>query len=414
MTSAQSPPPDQLPATGDPGDETARRYRYQWTYAAIVCCTTLDDTQGVIEVFCEHHEDVLIKHADESFSGLQIKTRAPDQDLWRTTDEGVRTAFARFAHLEAVFPGRFREFVFLTNHPLYSAANGRSIRHTLSQFRAANSAADLPSPAAKFLQHIATAANCPTAVALTAMRKTSARDDLPKLTDAEVRLVSTLTVVWERATDCSHAAVVRAARSLINECQQASSLAHEDALPAYLPVTANVLGAELAARIDGKRIDRSRVLAALENGLNQAVPLHGSPTNWIEPGTGTTDLLVKKLDAGGFSSVSQNSDIDLRDKADYLGIVWTKKHGRESGLQRYGHIRSLVLKDAGQAFETSKNPASLFGLSMLAELRSYFRKRRTDGSQLYECTIEHLEGFAYSMTSQCTIQWSLDRPWESD
>jgi hypothetical protein len=35
---------------------------------------------------------------------------------------------------------------------------------------------------------------------------------------------------------------------------------------------------------------------------------------------GSTDLLYKKLDAGGFSAVSRNSAEDLRDKADYLGI----------------------------------------------------------------------------------------------
>lgn len=45
--------PDTVPATGDPGDDTARRYRYQWTYAAIVCCMLLDDTEDVAEVFCE-------------------------------------------------------------------------------------------------------------------------------------------------------------------------------------------------------------------------------------------------------------------------------------------------------------------------------------------------------------------------
>jgi hypothetical protein len=75
MAEPTVPAPDTVPATGDPGDDTANRYRYQWTYAAIVCCMLLDDTLDVTEVFCEHHEDVLSKHTDGTFSGLQIKTR---------------------------------------------------------------------------------------------------------------------------------------------------------------------------------------------------------------------------------------------------------------------------------------------------------------------------------------------------
>lgn len=137
-------PPDLVLATGDPGDETARRYRYQWTYAAISCCLMLDDTQDTIEVFCEHHEDVLLKHADSTFSGLQIKTRASDQELWKTGDEAFTKSCARFAKLEADFPGQFRQFKFLTNHPLHAAKNNQDICHVLAIIKAATSAGRPP------------------------------------------------------------------------------------------------------------------------------------------------------------------------------------------------------------------------------------------------------------------------------
>lgn len=134
----------------------------------------------------------------------------------------------------------------------------------------------------------------------------------------------------------------------------------------------------------------------------------------VVPGTGTPDLLLKKLNAGGFSAVSCNSALDLRDKAEYLGIVWTKKYGRDNGLQRYGHVRSLVLSDAAGAFEATKSEEHPFGLSMLDDLRSRFRQRRSEGGQLFESSNEHLEGVAYALTSQCVVQWSIDRPWETD
>jgi hypothetical protein len=414
MTDPTVPAPDTVPSTGDPGDDTACRYRYQWTYAAIVCCMLLDETQDVAEVFCEHHEDVLTKHVGGTFSGLQIKTRASDQEVWKTSNDAVIRSCARFAKLEAEFPGRFRAFRFLTNHPLYAAGNGQDFRHVLKTIRAAASVGDLSGPVAKFLTRVASKADSTAEVAFTALSKTDADDNLPKLADIEVRLVTTLTEMWVRAVDCSYALVVRAARYLALECGRASSLAHQDVLPAYLPAAADPTGTELAARLAAKRIDRSRFLDLLDRSLNQTATLDGDPEAYAEPSTGATDLLSKKLDAGGFSAVSRNSAFDLRDKADYLGIVWTKKYGRVSGLQRYGHVRSLVLSDAARAFEVTKNEERPFGLEMLSQLSFRFQQRRAGGSQLYDCSNEHLEGFAYSLTSECKVQWSLDQPWEAE
>jgi len=193
--------------------------------------------------------------------------------------------------------------------------------------KAASAPNDLSGLVAKFLNRIVREAGCPPEVAFNALSKTQARDDLPKLADIEVRLVDTLTGIWPRAVECSYAAVKRAARYLSSECARASSLAHEDILPAYLPVSADPVETECAARLAAKCISKSRLLELLDSGLNLTGTLDGDPYACVEPGTGATDLLLRKLDAGGFSAVSRNSALDLRDKADYLGIVWTKKHG---------------------------------------------------------------------------------------
>jgi hypothetical protein len=374
----------------------------------------LDDQENAEEVLCEHHEDVLIKHADGTFSGLQIKTRGEDQDIWKTSDDDVRVACARFVKLDALFPGQFRNFRFLTNHPLHAAQNGKSLCHVLQITRTLNAVGDVSKPIASFLKCVADKADCTVDAAFATLSKTDADDTLPKRLDIIPRLVDTLTRVWNRAADCSYASVMRAALSLVLECERASSLAHEDILPAYLPATTDPESTEIAARLAAKRIDRPRLLEILDGGLSETAPLDSAPGECVEPGSGRRDLLLKKLDAGGFSIVSCNSALDLRDKADYLGIKWTKKHGREQGLQRYGHMRSLVLNDAARAFETAKSDTHSFGLQMLSELRSRFQQRRNDGSLLHECSNEHLEGFAYSLTSECKIQWSNNRPWETE
>lgn len=413
MTDAPIPSPENTVARGDPGDETANRYRFQWTWAAVVCCMLLDGTEDVEEVFCEHHEDVLLKHKDGSFTGHQVKTRGDDQPPWKAKDEPVLAACVRFAKLESEYPGRFRRFCFLTNHPLYSAGNGQDLPHILRLIKNSASVADLPSIAASWVRRLARDADVTEAVAFTALSKTVAKADLPKLRDAVMRLIDAIAQCWAPAADCSHDAVKRAAQALIDECGRASSLDHEHLLPAYVVAVIDE-DVDVAARIDGKRMTLARVQSILERGRDSTAILAGDPALCIEPGEGSTELLHKKLDAGGFSVVSRNSAEDLRNKADYLGIVWTKKYGHDKGLQRYDHICSLVLGDAGRAFDATETEADGFGPVMREDLRHRFRKRRLAGDQLFDATDDHLEGIAFSLTAQCKVVWSHARPWESE
>lgn len=370
----------------------------------------LDDTQEVVEVFCEHHEDVLLKHRDGTFTGQQVKTRESDQPVWKTGDDQVKSACARFVQLEADYPGHFRAFRFLTSHPLHVANNAQSLTYVLSQIVAAPTIADLPSSVSGWLRRMARRITSDM-VAFQTLKKATASADLPKLQDSSMRLIHALTGCWSGASECSHESVARAAQALVDECARASSLDHEQVLPAYL-LAVQQPNAQISARIAGKRMTVERVRTILTEGLNATATLAGEPASRAEPGQGSTDLLVKKLDAGGFSAVSRNSAEDLRDKADYLGIVWTKKLGRTKGLERYDHIRSVSLSDAARAFEAAKTDDQRFGPAMREELRRRFQQRRAAGEQLFDCSDEHLEGIAYSLTAQCKVQWSNDRPWE--
>ncbi|MHB8389917.1 MAG: dsDNA nuclease domain-containing protein [Acidobacteriaceae bacterium] len=412
MTDAPIPSPENTVAHGDPGDETANRYRYQWTWAAVACCMLLDDTEDVVEVFCEQHEDVLLKHRDGFFTGHQVKTRANDQPLWKANDESVFAACARFAGLESKYTGMFRRFCFLTNHPLYSAGNGQDLPHVLQSIKNAATVSDLAPAVTSWVRQIARDAGVTEAVAFTAMSKTVASAELPKIRDALVRLMSALSQCWAPAAEYSHATVQRAAQALIDECGRASSLEHEQLLPAYVIATLDS-NEQIVARISGKRMTLERVQAVLKEGGDSAATLDGNPAQYVGPGEGSSHLLHDKLDTGGFSEVSRNSAEDLRDKADYLGITWIKKYGNSKGLSRYNHVRSLVLSDAGRAFDATQTENDGFGPAMREDLRRRFRDRRAAGDQLFDSTDDHLEGIAFSLTSVCKIVWSHRRPWES-
>lgn len=412
MSAAPRQSPETTLADADPGDETANRYRFQWTWAAVVACMLLDDTEDILEVFCEHHEDVLLKHRDGSFSGHQVKTRDDNQPPWKANETQVVSAFARFAKLDVAYPNRFRRFCFCTNHSLHPAKNGTGIRFILSEIETAATLADLPRMVSLWIGKVAKVAQITERETFAAISKADVCSDLPKLRDATIRLMHTISQAWAPASECSMEAVRRAARSLIDECTRASSLDHQQLLRGYV-LAPDIDDSDVVARIDGKRITPARVSAILEAGRDSTAILAGDPDLGPEPGSGSTDLLQRKLAAGGFSAVSTNSAEDLRDKADYLGIRWTKRYGTRQGLQRYDHVCSTVLSDAGRAFDATQTDEGSFGPAMREDFRRRIRERRANGDELFDCTDDHLEGVAFSLTSQCRIAWSNSRPWET-
>ena len=395
----------------DGGAATAQRYRFQHTWAAIMCCALFDETQDVQDVYCEHHEDVLISHTDGTFSAHQVKSRDTDQPPWRANDTQIKAALGRFVRLEDDYPGLFRSFQFLTNHSLHTAKSASSLPHILEQVREATAVENLTNAVKQWLSRlVATSSTCE-AVVFRALKKTTTSSKLPKLRDSLTRLVQTLANFWSHSSECSVEVLSRAAVRLVDECARASALEHQQLLPVYL-VPTDPPDSTVAAGIDGKRLTLERVQRALYDGMTSTANLIGSPELRPLPGTGSTELLLKKLDAGGFSIVSTHSAEDLRDKADYLGIAWTKKLGKPQGLRRYDHIRSVVLSDASRAFEATKSVNAPFGPAMREALRARFQERRSNNEQLYDCSDEHMEGMSYSLTAQCKVYWSTDGPSE--
>lgn len=396
----------------DVGDETSNRFRYQWVLSAIICCMLLDQAEDTQEVFCEHHEDILLKHINGLFTGIQVKTRASNQPLWKASDEEVVKSFARFVILDRQYPRQFQAFKFITNHPIQSSSNGQDIAYLLRQISQSENYDSLSNVAKAFIKKISRIAEIAEEDTFYTLKKASIKHDLPKFRDATMRLIDTIVLVWDRATGASYEGIKRAASHLIDACFRASSLASQDLLPAYLPVSSSGVEREIQERIAGKTFSKQRVQDVLLQGLDETIPLSCDPMDLEDIRTGSKELLRKKLTAGGFSAISTIYAEDLRDTADYAGARLIQKYGRELGLQKYHELRLKVQGDAATAYERERKKEDPFGLDMLSTLRNHLKNRASSGDHLYGCSVEHLEGFAYTLTSQCKIMWSINRPWE--
>ncbi|MBY0358297.1 MAG: dsDNA nuclease domain-containing protein [Candidatus Obscuribacterales bacterium] len=119
--------PDQELSMTDKGDDMQRRLRYQAKYIASKAISMLDATSEVDSLFCEHHEDILIKLKRGGFVGIQVKTRIPNRRPITAVDTDILSTMARFIELDRTYRNQFQRFVIASNHGFLSEQNGRSL-----------------------------------------------------------------------------------------------------------------------------------------------------------------------------------------------------------------------------------------------------------------------------------------------
>src|SRR5262245_24082235 len=74
------------PSPSDPGDATARNFRYQHAYGVVLIAAARRGIRPYVAIWCEHHEDLLAERTDGVFDGYQIKTSRPELGAWNMGD----------------------------------------------------------------------------------------------------------------------------------------------------------------------------------------------------------------------------------------------------------------------------------------------------------------------------------------
>src|SRR5262245_32648194 len=125
----------------DPGDETQRRYRYQHVKTAHYLLALFDDTEGAEEVFCEHHEDVLIRYHSGQFRAVQIKRREDGKVPLKANDDELTKSIIRFIDTEKAFPNQIERFILGCNCGFWAEEkNGSNLIHLVEEARASTPA----------------------------------------------------------------------------------------------------------------------------------------------------------------------------------------------------------------------------------------------------------------------------------
>lgn len=389
----------------DRGDETQQRFRAQAAYAAVSALTLLHDSMQHEEVFCEHHEDVLIKRVDGCYVGIQVKTRARDEGPFKADHERVIKSLARFVVLDVEFPEKFLYFIFATNAGTWKEKkNGKNLSYLLDLAKETTVPGDHRTLYA-FVKKIVDECEKTPEQILATLKKTRIEEDLPDFADCERRVIDAISGCPELGERHYHE-YKDAARKLVDHCARAAALPHAvEIIPEYVTFHDDPTSIRDRERIEGKRITRQKLLDILNASIGGRVLLQagsGIPLQLIPAGVRVAKL---KMAAGGISIRNANLAEAHKHSMEHLAVVWLRKHGPVKSREMIGHLRTLVWTECQEA-EDETSSHTLYGPAMLRRVRERLRERIGEEQEEFpELLLEHLYGMAAVLTEDCTVWW---------
>lgn len=405
-----SPDPGAVLDKTDPGADTQARFSYQHCFAALQCLRLLS---GQLEaVYCENHEDILLRKPGGTYDALQVKTRRFDLEPFKATDDAVKNSIGRFAKLEKAYPARFDNFHFITNHGFWcEKENGNNLAYIRAQISERGNLDGLTRAhlLKKFVSGLCCAHGCDEAHVIVAMVKLLL---LGQQTDLE-RPYKDLrenvgTVRNYRRTQTFHT-LTKIADNLIYLCQQASSCVLGGSVAELYSLVTDFDAQRDALLLAGKTITADRVEEVIRQSLvegadNLLVSSGAIPVDALPPGF---DVMVEKLERGGLQMARVDSLKDFKKSMETLYFTWVYRYGVDEANRRLQHLKTLVRDDCVEAQLSVEQPGQKYASAMYTALRQMLEDRlRTSTLPMFDCAREHLLGTAGILTEECTVWWS--------
>ncbi len=401
--------PEDILDEKDPGDDTLRRYKYQFTYAAIVSLSLLEDPPLVSEVFCEHHEDVLVKLITGQFVGVQVKTRDLGLGPFETENDSIWKCLNKFISLEQKFPAKFLRFTIVSNAGFYSAKETtKNLQWILSLAKEGKQTELLKarSKTKTLINRLSKDCKCKPEFIISVLAKIELKGGAAHLDHVDLELQNRLGCMTHLAEQTT-GAIKQIAKKLIYKHLEASSLTAEATLTEEY-ISPNGLADEIKEKIiSGKKITKEVIERLISEGIVDPITLHLQTGNGLDVMPKETRKLLLKMDQGKISYENVGLQTDNKFAAEKHFISWIHKYGAEKASKQYGQIKLMVQNECQAAHDDNFKKEEPFGTEMLKDLRKRLKTRlETDKNSFFDCKQEHLLGMAGILTEECKVWWS--------
>lgn len=392
----------------DPGDATARNYRYQHSYGVILLVAAKCGDRPYLALWCEHHEDFLAERTDGRFDAYQVKTSKPELGPWTMADREVIASIGRFVDLVAEFGSSIAELFFVSNTECDSVSDdnsnekrrGRCPILFLRHLKTCGGLNDISAPYRATFDDLQASCGCDPGVLFSTLLRMEVIVG-PSRGEFDATLSHEHLTRLDECRELDAAALDQVRDCLVAAVYRASSLQVTDSVRHLRPLVDRTLADPALA---AKRLDVvSFILSCvtLEPALTEFV---GEPQ--LALGRPKSDqVLEQKLDRGGLADqVAYMKERELA--AEYHLLEDTE---RRPGLypQLLRQIEELVLGECSEAHLRARQRAEPYGEAMLIDVQDRLRRIAEQraaavGGHDYECLI----GVAGLLTSECRVWWS--------
>ncbi len=397
--------PDKVIDNSDPGDIVQQRFRYQNTYAAIASCALMMNL-GVSEVYCEHHEDVLVKFSDGCYEGIQIKTRDSNLVGFQFSDPAIQKSILRFVALELKYPGKFKSFKIVSNNGFAKTKNDNLTE--IIKLAASGNSTELTKKRTKTNKFISDASKkmkCPASSIIDTIAKIILRPDFSSFDDIKKNLVYELQGLPDMG-DQTLGKLNEIADQLILRSYNASSKGEEEISEAFL-LGQSFEEVQKTSILHNKTIAKSQVEAIIKKCMDTPLTHFLKDDTSLFAKAAGNKILEKKLDAGGISSANVSLLKDQKYSFETYISKLIHKLGVPITTSQYNQLQLITHTICQEVYDRYATSNKLFGAEMLMEVRNKLAERLSnDKSSFADFKYEHLLGMAAVLTEDCRIWWS--------
>lgn len=397
--------PDQILSKKDKGDETQNRFRYQNACACFISLNLLSEDRKFDELYCEQHEDILLKLINGKFSGIQIKTRNLELAPFDLNDEAVYNSFIRFVEHNINFPDKFESYIFATNVGLLKS-DSKGVKEYIEWLKSIDITTLEKSKKefGLFTKNIAKDLKVSLDVVINALTKVKFKEGLPHDGDIYDKIIAKL----GNTNECksSYVRVIKEITDkLIKLHDDASSLKIESD---YVFLSDNPEEELVKEKIEKKKITVDKILNVIATEIQQdkhnliSVPINST----IHAIPKSVKVLERKMDVGNITIENINL---IKDQKYAFEVLIAERFYKDQDLTEkdYNHLRQIALNESQISFDETYSKINAFGMQMLKDLRMRIHSRHLFNADTFRgCEIEHILGLIAILTEECKVWWS--------
>lgn len=393
----------------DPGDDIQRRYRYQAACAAIFSLSLLSVNSEFECLYCEHHEDILIKKVDGNFIAIQVKTQKSSLGAFTANHKDILKSLKRFVIFEKDFPGKFSGYVLATNCGFWEKEkNSSNLKYILKEIKKNQTLSEIKKDGvySSLINKLVNKTKCDKDLILTALKKVKT-DKKPDFNSIIPKLVTIISEIF----NISHKPfyeIQNAAKSLVEKMITAASLEYDPPHSSFYAILRDAEQIEKDDIIQGKMVNKEKIENIIEQSINMDIVLWSLEHFNITQLPENSVTMEIKMEAGEISYDNIENMKDLKFSAEKILREWQLKYGIGVSNDRYQQLRLIAraecLASRDLAKSSSDNP---YGGKMLIILRERLKDLcQNDRESVFGCNPYHLLGISGILTEECVIWWN--------